>query len=174
MPTLTATFFDRPAADRAVDELTTHGVPADDISVIVSNTTRQHYFPEDDGVTANVARGAASGGIVGGGLGAIAGGLLLGGLLTVATGGVAAPLLIVGPLAGALTGGVSGVALGSLFGGLVGAGISEPVAKELESNVSQGALVVAVRTSDDNAASVEGLLRRYNNRPAPEAPNAKG
>jgi len=174
MPTLTATFYDRPAADRAVSDLVEHGVSLDDISVIVGNTTREHYFPEDDRVTANVARGAASGGIVGGGIGAVAGGLLLGGVLTAATGGLAAPFLIAGPIAGALTGGVSGVALGSLFGGLAGAGVSEPVAKELEEEVRQGALIVAIRATDANASEVETMLRRYTSRPSPQAPNAEG
>jgi|GEM_PF-1649610 len=150
MPTLSATYQDRAAADEAVRQLIAAGVSPDDISLLVSNSTRERYFQnQDGGLDANAARGAA----IGGGLGAIAGGLVLGGVITAATGGLALPFLVAGPIGAALTGVIGGTAVGTIAGGLTGAGISEPVAHDIDEGVRQGALVVAVNAGDDAAAA---------------------
>ena len=159
MPTATATFDDRAAADHAADALLAAGISPADISLFVGNNTRYAVFPERDGASPNAARGAAAGGIVGAGIGALAGGLLLGGILTAATGGAALPFLVGGPLAAAITGGISGTAVGSLVGGLIGAGVSEGVARQIDEDVRLGRIVVAVRTTDENDGRVRSLLR---------------
>jgi hypothetical protein len=89
-------------------------------------------------------------------LGAIASGFLITGAITVATGGVAAPFLIAGPIAGALAGGGAGAAVGSL----VGAGIAEPQAKAIESEVKRGGVIVAVRTDETRDAIARAILIR--------------
>jgi hypothetical protein len=157
MPTLTATFSDRPSADRAVNDLLAAGISADNISVLMSHTSQATYLPPtEDNLDTSIAKGA----VIGGGLGAIAGGLLLGGVLTVLTGGVAAPLLIAGPLAAALAGGVSGAAVGTLAGGLIGAGVSEPVAHDIEQKVADGSVLVAVTVTGDAGPDIDAIFRK--------------
>jgi hypothetical protein len=158
MPTLTATYYDRAAADEAVRQLLAEGVSPDDISLLVSNSTRERYFQHHDGgLESNAARGAA----IGGGLGAIAGGLVLGGVITAATGGLALPFLVAGPLGAALTGVIGGTAVGTIVGGLTGAGVSEPVAHNIDEGVRQGALVVAVHIADDTASGRVGAILNH-------------
>ncbi len=154
MATVTATFYDRAATERAVDDLTAAGIPRDDISVVMSNATRDRYFGGESNVHgANIAKGAAGGGVLGGSLGAIAGGFLLSGAAIAATGGAAVPFLIAGPIAGALAGGGAGAAVGSVIGALVGAGVPER-------DVHSGGVIVAVRTTDVQAGNAEAILRR--------------
>jgi hypothetical protein len=162
MPTVYATFENADIAGKAVDDLIAAGFSPDKISLLVSNSTRERYFPSqnDAGLDKGGTTGAATGGAVGAGLGALAGGLLLGGALTVITGGLAAPLLAAGPLAGALTGAIGGGAVGTITGGLVGTGLSEHVAQNIDDGIRQGALVVAVDATDDRAAAAETILKQ--------------
>jgi hypothetical protein len=161
MATVTASFYDRAATERAVDDLVAAGIPRDDISVVMSNETRDRYFAGDTDVRgANIAKGAAGGGAIGGSLGAIAGGLLLGGTITAVTGGAALPFLIAGPIAGALAGGGAGAAVGSILGALVGAGVPEHEARAIESDVQRGGVVIAVHTDDARTADIQAILRR--------------
>jgi hypothetical protein len=177
MATVTATFYDRAATERAVDDLTAAGIPRDDISVVMSNATRDRYFGGESNVHgANIAKGAAGGGVLGGSLGAIAGGFLLSGAAIAATGGAAVPFLIAGPIAGALAGGGAGAAVGSVIGALVGAGVPEHEAHAIERDVNGGGVIVAVRTSDVQAGTAEAILRRDGGGVAPGAtpPTVRG
>jgi hypothetical protein len=161
MATVSASFFDRAATERAVDDLIDAGIARDEINIVMSNATRDRYFDGAANVHgANVAKGAAGGGAIGGSLGAIAGGFLLGSAAVVATGGVAVPFLIAGPIAGALAGGGAGAAVGSIIGALVGAGVPDHEARAMERDVNDGGIVVAVATSDVDAPRVERILRR--------------
>lgn len=166
METITASFKDREAAERAVDDLIQYGIARENISLVMNNDTRERYFrSEGDERGANVAKGAAGGGVVGGSIGAIAGGLLLGGAITVATGGTAIPFLIAGPIAGALAGGGAGAAVGSVLGALVGAGVPEAEAHAIEKNVQLGHIVVAVHAEQQDVAEVRWILRLGRNGP---------
>jgi hypothetical protein len=161
MATVTATFYDRSATERAVDDLIAAGIARDDISVVMSNATRDRYFEGESNVHgANIAKGAAGGGAIGGSLGAIAGGFLLSGAAIAATGGAAVPFLIAGPIAGALAGGGAGAAVGSIIGALVGAGVPEHQAHAIERDVHRGGVIVAVRTADAQAASAQAIISR--------------
>jgi hypothetical protein len=155
MPTLHATFFDRAAADRAIEDLIAQGISPDDISILMSSAAKEKLCPDLDG---DVTKGGVSGAMVGGGLAALAGGLLL----TAATGGAAAPFLVAGPIAGALVGGVSGVAVGTIVGGLTGAGLAETDARDVEAHLNNGAVCVAVKTTDEAAPDVDEILRKDN------------
>jgi hypothetical protein len=131
---------------------------------MMNKQTRERYFGgEPDERGANVAKGAAGGGVVGGSLGAIAGGLLLGGTITAATGGAALPFLIAGPIAGALAGGGAGAAVGSVLGALAGAGVPETEARAIETDVQLGRIVLAVRADQADAAEVRWIVRRGRN-----------
>ena len=161
MATVTARFDDRASTEQAIEDLNAVNISADDISVVMSNDTRDRYFKgEKDVHGAAIAKGAAGGGAIGGTLGAIAGGFLVGGVVTIATGGLAAPFLIAGPIAGALAGGGAGAAVGSVVGALVGAGVPEPEAHAIETDVHNGGVVLAVRCDDDRAVQVRSILRR--------------
>jgi hypothetical protein len=152
MPVFSATFRDPEPAHDAVDALLAAGIPAERISMLVSNSTRKRFFPEQDGgLTNNIAAGAVAGGAVVGGLGVLA-------ALTIGTGGAA--LLAAGPVAAALTGATSGVAVGSLLGGLVGAGFSQPVAEGIDDEIRVGALVVAVQADEAAGPEIERILGR--------------
>jgi hypothetical protein len=166
MTTITATFHDRAATERAIDDLTAANIPRDDISIVMSSETRKRYFPGEENVHgANIAKGAAGGGVIGGSLGAIAGGFLISGAITVATGGAAAPFLIAGPIAGALAGGGAGAAVGSIIGALVGAGVPEAEASAIESEVKRGGVIIAVRTDEGREAIARALLTRDGGHP---------
>lgn len=64
MSTITATFYNREATERAVEDLIAAGVSREDISVLMSDDTREHYFAREGNV-----RGAA----VANAIGALAG-----------------------------------------------------------------------------------------------------
>jgi hypothetical protein len=157
MPTITATFHDRQRADQAIDDLIAHGVSPNHISALMSKETRERIVASPPDEPTDITRAAGAGAVLGGGLGALAGGLFLGGL-TVATAGAAAPFVIVGPLVGAMIGGVSGVGFGGLFGGLAAAGVDASKIDDLAKHAEAGAVVVAVRTTDDAEHDIRTIL----------------
>jgi hypothetical protein len=160
MAIVTATFYDQKSAERAVSDLTEAGIDPRQISVVMSEETRQRFFPEQADLRgANIAAGAVGGSLVGGALGAIAGGVLLSGTI-ILTGGAAAPLIIAGPLFGALAGGATGAAIGSVIGALVAAGLSEDEAQAIENDVKSGGVVLAVPVPDPQAETVRTILQR--------------
>jgi hypothetical protein len=162
MPILHETFDDPAAADRAIDDLIAAGILPDDISVVMTAATKDQLVPPNPGpLEADIERGGLAG-TLGGGLAALLGGLVLGGTVLAVTDGLAAPVLVAGPLAGALAGGVSGIAVGMLTGGLIGAGVAVSDAKAIEGHLARGAVVVTVHTTPENAADVDEILRHDN------------
>src|SRR5437762_8387466 len=108
-------FRERPAADRAYEELVRSGFSRDDISV-VGRGAEGKAVDTRTGEDVTAGQGAATGGIVGLLLGAAA--MLIPGI---------GPVVAVGPiaagLAGALTGGVTGAVVGGITAGLVHLGV---------------------------------------------------
>jgi len=91
-----------------------------------------------------VVRGAKKGGIAGGVLGALAG-------LTILSFPVLGPLMVAGPIVSALSGAAVGGVVGGLAGGsgaLTHIGISEADSKRIEQRLHQGAILIAVHSSD--------------------------
>lgn len=154
---ITGFFRDRGAADDAVDQLQKAGYGINDIGVMMTEDTRVRKFGAEKGNKA--AEGATAGGLVGGALGAIVAGLTATGSIAavVATGGAAAPL-VAGPLAAALAGLGAGAVGGGVLGALVGAGIPEVRAKEYESKLRDGAIMVSVRASAGDAVAAREVL----------------
>src|SRR5262249_13889605 len=72
-----------------------------------------------------------------------------------AAAGVAVPLLpiiAIGPLAAAVAGAAGGGTLGAIVGALVGAGIPEERAKQYQTGIDEGGIVIGVTPrSDDDA-----------------------
>lgn len=158
-------YYDRESADRAFNTIRERGYGDDDTHVMMSDDTRKRYYgddPADDTAGSKALEGAGTGAAIGGTLGGIAGAIAAIGT-TVLLPGVG--LAIAGPLAGALAGAGAGGAAGSLAGALIGAGIPEERAKQYESHVKEGGMVVGVRPrSDDDARYFEDTFRTYGGR----------
>jgi hypothetical protein len=152
----TGIYDDRASAERAVDHLHGLGYGRDDISVLMHDKTREKEFAEATGT--HTAQGAVTGAAVGGGLGAIIAALTATGSVAaiVGTGGAATPL-VAGPLAAALAGLGVGGAAGGLVGALVGAGIPEHRAKQYESRLNNGGIMVGVTPKSEHRDD----LQRY-------------
>ena len=111
--TVIATFDTPISAQAALDRLSINGITAEDVTVMVSEQTRNAHFAIDKGT--KLAEGAAGGGAIGGTLGAIAAGIAAIGAITIPGAG----LFAAGPLIAALAGAGTGAAAGGLIGGLV-------------------------------------------------------
>lgn len=161
--------YDSPEhAGRAYNDLTTkHGYKADDVSVLMSDETRQRHFGDvKPGTEFKSGSKAAEGAGVGGAAG-ISVGAVLGGLLAAAT-SIAIPgigLIVAGPLAGAIAGAGAGGAAGTLIGALIGAGIPEERAKVYDEGIRSGGIVLGTRARDEaHAAELERDFTTYGGR----------
>ncbi|HWI20416.1 MAG TPA: CsbD family protein [Vicinamibacterales bacterium] len=145
--------YDSPeSANRAYEGLTSkHGYKADDISVMMSDSTRKKHFgdvtpgTELSGGT-KAAEGLGKGAAIGGGIGAA-----LAALFAIGT-SIAIPglgLVVAGPIAAALAGAGAGGATGGLIGALIGAGIPEDRAREYERGLNEGGILIGTRYRDD-------------------------
>ena len=155
-PLVTGLFPDRASAERAYDVASTKGYGKDDFNVVMSDETRKRHFPAD-GVTTELgnkaAEGAGVGGAIGGTLGAV-----LGAIVAVGT-SIAIPglgIVIAGPLAAGLAGAGAGALTGGLIGALAGWGIPEAHAKDYETGIKSGGIVMGVKPkSAEDAAYLE-------------------
>lgn len=152
--------YDSPEhAGRAYTDLTTkHGYKSDDVSVLMSDETRQRHFGDvKPGTEFKTGSKAAEGAGVGGAAG-LSVGAVIGGLLAAAT-SIAIPgigLIVAGPLAGAIAGAGAGGAAGTLIGALIGAGIPEERAKVYDQGIRSGGIVLGTRARDEaHAAELE-------------------
>lgn len=141
----TEMYYDRENAANAVERLHGMGYGRDDISVMMSDKTRERAFGAM--INAKGSEGIAAGATIGGVIGAIVAGLGATGLI-VGTAGAAAPF-IAGPLAAAFAGLGVGAAGGGIVGGLIGVGIGEKKAKDYEKGLSEGGILVAVRPKSE-------------------------
>ena len=148
-PLLTGLFRDRESAERAYGSLTERGYTRDDVTLMMSEEARRRHFGDghDTELGSKAAEGAGVGAAVGGGLGALLAGLAAAG--TIALPGVG--LIALGPVAAALAGGAVGAASGGIVGALIGAGIPEERAREYESGIREGGILMGVtpRSEDD-------------------------
>ena len=158
--------YDTPEKARhAYHDLTTrHGYRDNDISVVMTDSTRkQHFGDVKPGTELKEGTKAAEGAGIGGGIG-IGIGAALGAIVAAAT-SIAIPgvgLLVAGPIAGAIAGAGAGGATGTLLGALIGAGIPETRAVEYERGLKEGGIVLGARGRD--AAHAEQLERDFTDR----------
>jgi len=98
----------------------------------------------------SLADGATTGGILGGlaGLAAGAGALAIPGI---------GPIVAAGPISGIL----AGAATGGVAGSLLDWGIPEEESRQIESEIKQGKLMVAVSSSQDKVSEAERILRDH-------------
>jgi len=160
---MTGMFRDRESAERAYGSLTSRGYSKDDVNLIMSDETRKKHFSDEAGKDSalgdkaweDAGKGAAIGSGVGATLAAIA---AIG--TTIALPGLG--LLIAGPIAAGLAGAGAGGLTGGLIGALVGSGIPEDRAKQYESGVNEGGIVMGVNPrSDEDAEYFENEWRTH-------------
>ncbi len=140
---MTGLFRDRDSAERAYRTLSSRGYGKDDVSLLMSEETRNRHFPKTDSARTELgtkaAEGAGVGAVAGGGLGALLAGLAAAGI---AVPGL--PIIAMGTLAAALTGAGTGGALGAIVGGLIGYGIPEERARLYDRGIREGGIVMGV------------------------------
>ena len=142
---MTGMFRDRQSAESAYNSLHERGYSQDEINLMMSDETRKRHFENSDHDTElgnKALEGAGTGSAIGGTAGAI-----IGAIAAIGT-AVALPglgLVIAGPLAAGLAGAGAGGLTGGIVGALVGSGIPEDRAKEYESGVKEGGIVMGVK-----------------------------
>ena len=152
---VTGLFKNRVAAEAAVDAIIKHGYTRDDISVLMSDATRNKEFALQ--TRSHAADGAGIGGALGGAVGAVLAAIAAVGT-TIFLPGI--NLVIAGPIAAALAGAGAGAATGGVIGALVGAGIPEYRAKVYDAGLRSGGILVGVEArSDEEVERLEQLLQ---------------
>lgn len=166
---VTASFKDRDSAERAYDALIRRGYTKDEITVMMSDDTRNKQFKNSDyagdkdkdtDLGNKALEGTGVGSAIGGTLGAIVGAIAAVGT-SLAIPGLG--LIIAGPIAAGLAGAGAGGLAGGLVGALVGSGIPEEHAKVYKENIEKGGIVMGFhpRTQED-AQHFESEFRNYN------------
>jgi len=133
---VTGLFKTRAAAEAAVDAIIKRGYTRDDISVLMSDATKNKEFAVE--TRSHAADGLGIGGAIGGTVGAV-----LAAIVVVAT-PIAIPggLFVAGPIAAALAGAGAGGATGGLIGLLIGTGIPEHRAKVYDAGLRGGGILL--------------------------------
>jgi hypothetical protein len=153
---MTAMFNDRDRAEEAYDMLRGRGYSDKDVNLLMTNETRDSHFADrhdddDDNDTdlGNKAMEKAGvGSAIGGTIGAVVAAIATIGTNLILPG---LGLVVAGPLAAAFAGAGAGGLTGGIIGALVGSGIPEDRAKEYETALKNGAIVMGVypRNQDD-------------------------
>lgn len=151
-------------AIRAIEGLKRDGYREDEISVVTKDRGQHDRVAEVAGNVTDARDGrvdrdgdagskAVGGAVTGGTIGGI-GGLLLG-LGSFAIPGIG-PIVAAGPIAAAIGGALAGGAVGGLLGALTDFGIPEEEAREYETRINAGEILVLVDADDDRRDSVYG------------------
>ena len=151
---VTGLFKNRVAAEAGVDAIMKRGYARDDISVLMSDATRNKEFALQ--TRTHAADGLGIGSAVGGAVGAVLAAIVAVGTTLFLPG---INLVIAGPIAAALAGAGAGGATGGVIGALIGAGIPEYRAKVYDTELRGGGILIGVEArSDDEVDSLERLL----------------
>src|SRR5437016_11462453 len=147
-------FKTRTAAEAAVDAIIKRGYTREDVSVLMSDATKNKEFAVQ--TLSHAADGLGIGSAIGGTVGAV-----LAAIAAVGT-SIAIPglgLFVAGPIAAALAGAGAGGATGGLIGLLVGTGIPEHRAKVYETGVRGGGILLGIETNtSEDVDKLETLL----------------
>jgi hypothetical protein len=128
-------------ADDLVDELRRAGFDQGEISVLFPDARPMHETEIDNSTQApeGTVAGVGAGGVLGGALGWLTG---IGALAIPGFG----PFIAAGPIMATLGGAAVGAAVGGVTGGLIGLGIPEIEARQYETKVKEGKILVSVAT----------------------------
>jgi hypothetical protein len=149
---LTGMFRDRESAERAYNSLHSRGYSQDDINLMMSDETKKKHFAnndQDSELGSKAMEGAGAGSAIGGTAGAV-----IGAIAAIGT-AVAIPglgLVVAGPIAAGLAGAGAGGITGGIVGALIGSGIPEDRAKQYESGIKEGGIVMGVKPRNDEDA----------------------
>jgi len=144
-------------ADQIVADLQSEGFSDNDISVLFPDKQGSRDFAHEKGtkMPEGAVTGAAAGGALGGTLG------LLAGIGSLAIPGLG-PFIAAGPIMAALGGAAAGATAGGLTGALVGLGIPEYEAKQYESKIQGGNILISVHTDEsDEPRRVKEIFTRH-------------
>jgi hypothetical protein len=150
---VTGVFHGKESAERAYKDLSDRGYDRDEINVVMSEDTRKTHFTGKDGeseIGNHAAEGAGIGSLIGGAVGAITGAVAAIGTSLLIPG---LGLVIAGPLAAGLAGAGAGGIAGGLVGALIGWGIPEEHAKQYESIIQSGGILIGVRARNEEDAA---------------------
>ena len=151
---VTGLFKSKVAAEAAVDAIMKNGFTRDDISVLMSDATRNKEFALQ--TRTHAADGLGLGGAIGGTVGAVLAAIVAVGTTLFIPG---VNIFIAGPIAAALAGAGAGGATGGLIGALIGAGIPEYRAKVYDTEIRGGGILIGVEArSDEEVDRLEDLL----------------
>ena len=164
---ITGAFGSRAEAEKAYNSLINKGYNADDITVLMSDKTRDTHFKDehkdrdhDTDLGNKSMEGAGVGSAIGGTAGAIIGAIAAAGT-AVALPGLG--LVLAGPLAAGLAGAGAGGLTGGLIGALVGAGIPKERAEVYKDRIKEGDIVIGVTPrSQQDATTIKGEWDDYN------------
>ena len=149
---VTGLFRDSESVERAYEVVSERDYGTADINVVMSDDTRKRYFSDDRQIDTELGRKVAEGGELGGPTGGRIGMVIS---AICAVGVVALPglgLILAGPLAVALAAaGTAGLAVG-LIGALSDWGIPEERAKQYETGIHDGGILMGVRPHSDKDA----------------------
>src|SRR5437868_2459648 len=131
-----------------VDQLKLAGFSNTDISVLLPDKqgTRDFAVKNETKAPEGAAVGATTGALLGGGLGWLAG---IGALAIPGLG----PLIAAGPILATLSGVAIGGTVGGLTGALVGMGIPEYEARQYESKLREGNILMCIHVDDSEEAA---------------------
>lgn len=146
-----------PQAETVVQQLTTSGFAARDISVLFPDKSGTKDFAHEHNTKApeGAVTGAGAGGILGGAFGVLVG---VGSLAIPGLG----PFIAAGPLLAGLSGVAAGAAVGGVAGALVGMGIPEIEAKAYEGKLRGGNIIVSVHTeTGEERTRAMNLMKKF-------------
>ena len=147
-------FKTRTAAEAAVDAIIKRGYTREDVSVLMSDATKNKEFAVQ--TRSHAADGLGIGGAIGGTVGAVLAAIVAVGTSITVPG---VDLAVAGPVAAALAGAGAGGATGGLIGLLVGTGIPEHRAKVYDTGVRGGGILLGVEAkSSDEVDKLQTLL----------------
>lgn len=155
-------FNDKNNVITAIDELREKEFNPQDFSIVMKDTRTAEDISDETGI--DVAGGAISGATTGALLGGLAGllaSVALPGLGAFFIGGpIAAALGLTGAAAATVSGAATGAVAGGLIGALMGLGLTEDEAREYETRISEGAILVAVPAADEDIAFVQEVFEQ--------------
>lgn len=149
---VTGLFKDSESVERGYEVVSQRGYGTADINVLMSDDTRRRYFSDDRQIKTELGRKVEEGGELGGPMGGTVGTFLP---ALIAVGVVALPglgLVLAGPLAVALAAaGAAGLTVG-LIGVLGDWGVPEDRAKQYETGINDGGILMSVKPRSDEDA----------------------
>lgn len=160
---LTVLFKNPSEAEKVYTQLLNQGYEKEDISLAMSEQTKDQYFSNKDinksisNERSNILEGTGVGGTIGATVGAISAALAAAGTSLVIPG---LGIVVSGALAASLAGAGAGATAGGIVGALIGAGLADDTAQACENELKEGNVLLALKTeSEEEAQQVKTKLQ---------------